>query len=82
VAPTPGPGAPDSDGASPRAFWSLPAGKRLIRGSLVLADITLVGLVVAYVVTTRHHFGLLETAVCVLAMGLGAWLACLALWLE
>lgn len=54
--------------------------KRLLRISLVLADLVLCVLAVRVV---RHGpVGFLAIALCAVAVGLGAWLTWLALWPE
>jgi hypothetical protein len=54
--------------------------KRLLQASLLLADLVLCALAVRVV---RHGpLGFLGIAICVLALALGAWLTCLALWPE
>ena len=58
------------------------SGRRLLRISLVLADILLVGLAVFLVQQMPRPLGFGGIALCVGAMVIGAWLACLALWLD
>ena len=58
-----------------------PSGKRLLRVSLVVADVLLVALAVFLVSTRQRPLGLGGIALCTGAIITGAWLACLALWL-
>jgi len=55
------------------------AERALLKLSLVLADV-LLAVLAACLVWRKGSFGLLEIALCVLALALGAWLTCLALW--
>jgi hypothetical protein len=57
------------------------SGKRLLRISLVFADLLLVALVLLVVNRAPHPLGLGGTVLCAGAIVIGAWLACLALWL-
>ncbi len=56
--------------------------RRLLQTSLVLADVLLFALAARLVFKSGGHFGFLEAMLCVAAIGLGAWLSCLALWRE
>jgi len=56
--------------------------KKLVRLSLVLADVLLVFLAAWLVFKSGGHFGVVEMLLCAAALGLGAWLSCLALWRE
>ena len=56
--------------------------RKLIQASLFIADILLIGLVARLVFVSHGHFGLVEVALCILAMAIGAWLSCLALWMK
>ena len=58
-----------------------PPGHRygLFRLSLILADLLLVALA-ACLAWRKGSFGFFEIALCILALALGAWLTCLALW--
>jgi len=56
--------------------------KRLLKGSLILADLLLVGLVIYLVFRSHGTFGFVEVSLCVIAVVMGSWLTCLALWLE
>src|SRR5258708_28644065 len=56
----------------------LTGNKRLLHGTLVLADVLLVGLAARLAIKAHGHLGFGEVALCVLAVGMGAWLACLA----
>ena len=55
---------------------------RLIRGSLIVTDLLLFALAARLVFKANGHFGFLEIALCVIAVGMGAWLSCLALWRD
>jgi len=56
--------------------------KKLVRLSLVVADVLLVFLAARLVFKSGGHFGAVEILLCAAALGLGAWLSCLALWRE
>ena len=56
------------------------SGSRLLRPSLVCGDVVLVVLAGWLVFTKHGKIGLVEAALCLAAVTLGAWLACLALW--
>jgi hypothetical protein len=56
--------------------------KRLFQASLVLGDVVLLGLAAGLFFNTSSHLGCLGAALCVAAVLMGAWLTCLALWLE
>ena len=53
-----------------------------MRISLVLADLVMIGLVARMAFQSTEPLGWLELTLCILAMVLGAWLACLALWVD
>ena len=55
-------------------------GKRLLKLTLVIADLLLVSLAARLVFKSGGQFGLLEGLLCAAALALGAWLSCLALW--
>ena len=57
-------------------------GRRWLRTSLWLADALLLGLAARLVFQAGRSFGFLEAALCVVAVLLGAWLSCQALWLD
>jgi len=64
---------------------SLPATlrkRKLIQASMFIADILLIGLVARLAFVSHGHFGLVEVALCILAIAIGAWLSCLALWMK
>jgi hypothetical protein len=52
----------------------------LLRPSLLVADLLLVILAVWLVFTRHGRMGLAEAALCMAAVTLGAWLACLVFW--
>jgi hypothetical protein len=56
--------------------------RMLIQGSLFVADILVIGLVARLAFVSHGHFGAMEVALSVLALAIGAWLSCLALWLK
>ena len=56
--------------------------RKLTQASLLIADILLIGLVARLAFVSHGHFGLVEVALCILALAIGAWLSCLALWLK
>jgi hypothetical protein len=53
-----------------------------MRISLVLADVVMIGLVAHIAFYRTEPLGWLELTLCIIAMVLGAWLACLALWVD
>ena len=53
--------------------------KKRVRLSLVLADVLLVFLAAWLVFKSGGRFGAVEILLCLAALGLGAWLSCLAL---
>lgn len=61
---------------------SLAAARKLTQVSLFIADILLIGLVARLAFVSHGHFGLVEVALGILAMAIGAWLSCLALWMK
>jgi hypothetical protein len=73
-----GEGNTDSKIGGPPDAGQLAGSKRLLRGSLVVADLLLVGLAARLAVEAHGHLGIAEVALCVVAVGMGAWLACLA----
>jgi hypothetical protein len=56
--------------------------KKLVKPSLVIADVLLLFLAARLVFRSGGHFGVVEILLCVAAAGLGAWLSCLAIWRE
>jgi hypothetical protein len=56
--------------------------KRLVRISLFFADAVLFALAAVLVIKAHGRVGFAGIAVCVLAVTLGAWLSCLALWSD
>jgi hypothetical protein len=56
--------------------------RKLIQASMFVADILLIGLVSRLAFVSHGHFGFIEVALGTLALGIGAWLSCLALWLK
>ena len=56
--------------------------KRVYQVSLIGADLLLL-VYATWIATSKHvAFGLWEGALCVVAVAFGAWLACLAFWME
>jgi hypothetical protein len=49
---------------------------------MFIADILLIVLVARLAFVSHGHFGLAEAALCILALAIGAWLSCLALWMK
>jgi hypothetical protein len=56
--------------------------RMLIQGSLFVADILVIGLVARLAFVSHGQFGFVEVALSILALAIGAWLSCLALWLK
>lgn len=54
----------------------------LIQVSLFAADILVIGLVARLAFVSHGRFGLIEMTLSILALAVGAWLSCLALWLK
>jgi len=54
----------------------------LIQASLFVADLLVIGLVARLAFVSHGKFGLVEVALSILALAVGAWLSCLALWLK
>jgi hypothetical protein len=72
----------DHAGGTSSGWFGPRSRRRLVQGSLFAADIFLAALIVGMLVKIRGPLGFLGLALCVLALALGAWLTCLALWLE
>ena len=56
--------------------------RKLIQVSMFLADVVVLGLVGRLAFVSHGHFGFVEFTLCVLALVIGAWISCLALWLK
>ena len=56
--------------------------KTWVRLSLFGADLLLLALAVHLVLRAHGRVGWLEIALCIVAVGMGAWLSCLALWRD
>jgi len=56
--------------------------RRLLQASLLLADVLLLALAMLCIFKGRAPFGFIGIVLCVIAVALGAWLSCLAFWLE
>jgi len=54
----------------------------LIQASLFVADFVVVGLVARLAFVSHGQFGAMEVALSIVALAIGAWLSCLALWLK
>jgi hypothetical protein len=54
----------------------------LIQTSLFAADILVIGLVARLAFVSHGRFGLFEISLSIVALAIGAWLSCLALWLK
>jgi len=61
---------------------SVRLGPDQLKGSLILADLLLLGLVICLVFRNHGAFGFVEVSLCVIAVVMGSWLTCLALLLE
>ena len=68
-----------SQGNEPSAPRALSSNLRI---SLVIADVVLLALAARMVMKNPGRLGIVEVALCVLAIGLGAWLTCMALWRD
>jgi hypothetical protein len=56
--------------------------RTLIQASLFVADLLVIGLVARLALVSHGRFGVIEVVLSVLALTVGAWLSCLALWLK
>lgn len=56
--------------------------RKLIQVSMFVADVVVLGLVARLAFVSHGRFGFFEVTLCVLALAIGAWLSCLALWLK
>jgi hypothetical protein len=56
--------------------------RMLIQGSLFVADLLVIGLVARLAFVSHGQFGAMEVVLSILALAIGAWLSCLALWLK
>jgi hypothetical protein len=56
--------------------------KLLIQASLFAADMLVIGLVARLAFVSHGRFGSIEITLSILALAIGAWLSCLALWLK
>lgn len=54
----------------------------LIQASLFVADLLVIGLVARLAFVSHGQFGVVEVALSILALAVGAWLSCLALCLK
>jgi len=54
----------------------------LIQASLFVADLLVIGLVARLALVSHGRFGVIEVVLSILALTVGAWLSCLALWLK
>src|SRR5260221_651357 len=70
--PSPNSQSPPAPGAPTRS--------RAVQISLIVADALLLALATRLVLKANGHLGFVEITLCVVALGLGAWLSCLALW--
>jgi hypothetical protein len=71
------PGSEDREDRAGRARKRM-----LIQGSLFVADVLVIGLVARLAFVSHGQFGLIEVVLSILALAIGAWLSCLALWLK
>jgi hypothetical protein len=72
----------EADAEQPAQPAAAPPGKRLLQASLVLADLLLLVFVTRLILAAHGPMGIIQLGLCVLALMVGAWLSCLALWLE
>ena len=56
--------------------------RKLIQASMFVADLLLILLVARLALFSHGHFGFFEVTLCVVAVAIGAWLSCLALWIK
>ena len=56
--------------------------RKVIQASMMVADLLLVLLVMRLALVSGGRFGFFEVTLCILALGIGAWLSCLALWMK
>ncbi len=56
--------------------------RMLVRISLIVADLSLFGFAALMVLGKHGPLSAVDIALCVVAVALGAWLTCLALWME
>jgi len=63
---------------SPSPAWR----SRAVQISLIVADALLLALAARLVLKDNGHLGFIEITLCVVALGLGAWLSCLAIWRD
>jgi hypothetical protein len=47
-----------------------------------VADLLVIGLVARLALVSHGRFGVIEVVLSILALAVGAWLSCLALWLK
>ena len=72
-------GTPPSQSEPPVSPGAARRGKWVLRVSLFAADALLLGLAARLVFKSSGPLSFLETALCVVAVMMGAWLSCLAL---
>jgi hypothetical protein len=56
--------------------------RKLIQATMIVADLILVLLVTRLAFISHGSFGFFEVVLCILALAIGAWLSCLALWMK
>jgi hypothetical protein len=56
--------------------------KKLVQASMFIADLLLMALIARLAFVSHGHFGFFEVTLCVLALAIGAWLSCLAIWMR
>lgn len=56
--------------------------RKMVQASLVVTDLLLIGLVARLAFISEGRFGFVEVCLCILALAIGAWLSCLALWMK
>jgi hypothetical protein len=75
-------GSDKSQPSDPENVSAATRKRNLIQASMFLADIFLLVLVARLAFVSHGHFGLFEVALCIIALAIGAWLSCLALWMK
>lgn len=77
-----GNGGPNGQVASEENAVALLRRKRLVQISMFVADLLLISLVMRLAFVSEGHFGVFEILLGILALSIGAWLSCLAIWMK
>lgn len=77
-----GNGGPNGQVASEENAVALLRRKRLVQISMFVADLLLISLVMRLAFVSEGHFGFFEILLGILALSIGAWLSCLAIWMK